>query len=183
MTLSVTEEFLRNYECSICLEPLVEAVALEPCQHVFNQKCVELIFNSQEINCPECRHSVIDIIPDIEKRELIRSKLLVIAADQSEDEATRKTVIESLNHFKIALPSDISIEIPPVFIHGRKPKRSAARTACIVSISAILIIGGVGLLIYGSKNPDEKMQIAIMMSGGCITVIGSLILLAAKKED
>eukprot|EP01031_Cornospumella_fuschlensis_P026470 gene26470-31992_t len=67
-SISVTENLLRYYECSICVEPLACAVMLQ-CGHNFSYACIADYFtNSQEKRCPSCQSTEVDLAKGVLNR-------------------------------------------------------------------------------------------------------------------
>lgn len=187
MTAISPSEFLRKYECAICLEPLLEAVTLTPCNHTFNQKCVQIIFNSKEIKCPECRGDVMDIVPDLQTRKAVRMRLKIIAADPDENKVTRQSVKESLKLFPIdekdELPDDedqIAINIPEVYRPNNK-RCNLKRIAGVSTMSALLILGGIALIYQSYQKGNSNIHIVLFIPGICLTLMGIGVMRFATK--
>lgn len=59
----VYNEIINNQDCSICVEPLNDNIAIKlKCNHIFHQKCLqEWLQKSKNKDCPLCRKKIIDI--------------------------------------------------------------------------------------------------------------------------
>lgn len=59
----VNNKIINNQECSICVEPLNDNIAIKlKCNHIFHQKCLkEWLNKSKNKDCPLCRMKIIDI--------------------------------------------------------------------------------------------------------------------------
>ena len=50
---------VENLECPVCLDTDDnDKIAIVPCGHVFGRRCVEGVFRSNNIKCPECRGNI-----------------------------------------------------------------------------------------------------------------------------
>jgi hypothetical protein len=50
---------VENLECPVCLSTDDnDKIAIVPCGHVFGRRCVEGVFRSKNIKCPECRGNI-----------------------------------------------------------------------------------------------------------------------------
>jgi len=47
-----------NDDCSICLEPLKNNIIITKCNHIFHNKCIELMINNRHNKCPLCRRKL-----------------------------------------------------------------------------------------------------------------------------
>jgi hypothetical protein len=167
VTAISAQEFLRKYECPICLEPLSEAVKFVPCNHLFNHECAQLILNLPTANCPTCRGKVTDTIPDLQTREIVSIKLQTVVADPDENEAVQES------------PAVIDdIPVPEVYI---KKKRSVARNAAIGTFVALTTLSEFGVITAACLSDNLELQKIAIISSMSLVIVVLFVFRYAKK--